>query len=185
MVYPPLDLFTVGLISSLLLFCFCGWALWKTGAFESWLRTFPRSRRAGTILLTIAAGWTWMLLKWMDLGEFSSLRPMLLILVPIAYVLSLRYIEDFLSVRALGMLLLLVAEPMLEAAFLKPPASRLILVILAYALIVKGMFFVGMPYVFLSGRDRLVRSAGRLRALLLGGLACAAILLIATVTRFR
>ncbi len=185
MVYPPLDLFTAGLIVSLALLCFYGWAFWKTEAFTRWLAVFPRSRTAGAVLLTVAAAWTWILLKTMDLGEFSNLRPMLLIAVPVAYALSLRFIEDFLSIRALGMLMLLAAEPILEAAFLKPPTSRLLLVLVAYALIVKGMFLVGMPYVFLSGRDRLLRAPGTLRLALGGGIAYAAALLLATLTRFR
>lgn len=185
MVYPPLGLFTVGLITSLLLIGLFGWALWKTEACKHWLRNFPRSPRAGAVLLTLAAGWTWLLIKTMDLGEFSTLRPILLIVVPVAYFLSLRYIEDFLSIRALGMLLLLGAEPMLEAAFLKPQTSRLLLVCLAYAMIIKGMFFVGMPYLFLSWRDRVLRSPSVLRMALVGGLAYGVLLLLLALAFYR
>ena len=45
-----------------------------------------------------------------------------------------------------GMLLLLAAEPLLESYALRSEQSRLLLVILAYAWIIAGLFFVGMPY---------------------------------------
>jgi hypothetical protein len=44
------------------------------------------------------------------------------------------------------MLLLLAAEPLLESCALRSEPSRLLLVILAYAWIIAGLFFVGMPY---------------------------------------
>lgn len=185
MVYPPLDLATVGFCASLALIALYAWALWQTDRLKAFLRIFPRSRRAGLLLLTIVTVWTWLLLRTMDLGEFSKLRPLLLVVVPVAGVLSARFIDDFLSIRALGMLFLLLAEPLLEAAFLKPQTSRLLLVVLAYAMIVKGMFLVGTPYIFLAVRDRLLRSGTFLRAALMGGLAYGVALLVVTWTRFR
>src|SRR6188768_3805968 len=46
----------------------------------------------------------------MDLGEFSTWRRMLKIGTPIAAVLLWMFVEEFLAVRALGMLVLLAAE---------------------------------------------------------------------------
>jgi hypothetical protein len=42
----------------------------------------------------------------------------------------------------------MVASPLLEAAFLKDPSSRLLVPIYAYALLTASMFWVGMPYLF-------------------------------------
>ena len=53
----------------------------------------------------------------MDLGEFSQFRTWLQIGVPIASVLTMSFIDEFLAVRALGMMALLSAEPVLSAAF--------------------------------------------------------------------
>jgi len=107
---------------------------------------FPRSRSAGTVLLVVAAIWSFLLVRAIDLGEFSPLRNPMLVAIVIGSVLSWIYVPEFLAVRALGMLLLLAAEPLLESAFLKPESSRLLLVMIAYAWVIAGLFFVGMPF---------------------------------------
>ena len=98
-------------------------------------------------------------------------------LTAIAYVLTLRFGMEFLSVRALGMLLLLVAEPLLESAWLRPEAGRLWLVTLAYVWIVCGLFFIGTPYIL---RDLISWSSAstlRWRTAALAGILYGAILL--------
>jgi hypothetical protein len=82
-----------------------------------------------------------------DLGEFSPLRRFMLLGIAVGAVLSWFFVEEFLAVRALGMLLLLAAEPLLESAVLRDEPSRLLLTILAYGWASAGLVFVGMPYV--------------------------------------
>ena len=48
--------------------------------------------------------------------------------------------------RALGILCLFAAEPLLDAAFLRYETSRLIVTVFAYILIVAGLLWVTMPY---------------------------------------
>jgi hypothetical protein len=57
-------------------------------------------------------------------------------------------VRDFLAVRALGLLGLMAAAPLLGAAFLKDPQSRLLVPIFAYAMLTASLFWVGMPYLF-------------------------------------
>ena len=45
----------------------------------------------------------------MDLGEFSLYRTWLQFAVPIAFILTLVFVDEFLAVRALGMLALLAS----------------------------------------------------------------------------
>ena len=66
--------------------------------------------------------------------------------IVVGAVASWIYVEEFLAVRALGMLLLLASEPLLESCALRSEQSRLLLVSLAYAWVIAGLFFVGMPY---------------------------------------
>jgi hypothetical protein len=146
------------------------------------LPRFPRSRTAGAVLLTIALVWSFWLLATMEMGEFSAFRRPLLIALPIGFVLVLRFVDEFLAVRALGILCLLAAEPLLEAAFLRPEASRLLITVLAYMMIVKGLVWVTMPYLLRDSIAWSVRSAERWRTL--SGLAlvfAAAILVCAVV----
>lgn len=185
MVYPPLSLAVAGFVAGLTLLVLCAAGLLRIETVRGLLPKMARARGIGIALLTVAAAWSWVLLRTMDLGEFSNLRFALLLLVPTGYVLTLLYVEDFLTVRAVGMLLLLMAEPLLEAAFLKPQGSRIVLVVLAYAMIVKGMFWVGMPYLFRDAVDWTVRSTGRVRLGLAGGLAYGLILLALSATAYR
>ena len=113
---------------------------------KNFLPQFPRSYAAGVILLTIDLIWSFGLLSTMEMGEFASFRRPLLFVLPIGFVLVLKFVDEFLAVRALGVLCLLAADPLLEAAFLRPEVSRLLVAVLAYLMIVAGLFWVTMPY---------------------------------------
>jgi hypothetical protein len=121
-------------------------ALFLETTVRRYLLAFPRSAAAGNLLFCAAAVYFGGLVAWTDLGEFTSMRPKFMIATGLASVLTLRFVQEFLSVRALGMLLLLVAEPLLEAAWMRPESGRLFLVGLVYLWIVSGLFCIGMPY---------------------------------------
>ena len=124
---------------------------------------FPRSRAAGVVLLSVDLVWTVWLLATIEMGEFAAFRRPLLVIVPIGYVLVLRLVDEFLAVRALGILSLLVAEPLLDAAFLRYEPSRLLVTVFAYLLIVVGLFWVMIPYILRDQINWGAQSAGRWR----------------------
>jgi hypothetical protein len=126
---------------------------------------FPRSHMAGVFLLTICLVWTFWLVATIQMGEFSSFRRPLLIALPIGYGLVLRFVGEFLAVRALGILCLLAAEPLLDAAFLRYETSRLLVTVLAYLLILAGLFWVAIPYVLRDQINWTARSPFRWRCL--------------------
>lgn len=172
-------------VTGCLLVALHAFALLRPRATQEWLRAFPRSKPAGFVLLTIAAVWSWLLIANIDLGEFSNWRTRLLILIPIAYVLTLVFVEEFLAARALGMVALLAAEPLLEAAFLRPEATRLFLVVLAYAWIVFAMFWIGTPYTLRNQIGWLLKDEGRWRAAAFAGILYGVLLLILPLTLHR
>jgi hypothetical protein len=129
------------------------------------IQKFPRSRIAGVVVLTVDLVWTMWLLATIEMGEFSSFRRPLLIVIPIGYVLTLRFVDEFLAVRALGILSLLAAEPLLDAAFLRYELSRLLVTIFAYLLIVAGLFWVMIPYLLRDQINWSARSPARWRAM--------------------
>jgi len=126
---------------------------------------FPRSHVAGVFLLTICLVWTFWLLATIQMGEFSSFRRPLLIALPIGYGLVLRFVGEFLAVRALGILCLLAAEPLLDAAFLRYETSRLVVTVFAYLLILAGLFWVAIPYLLRDQINWSTRSVFRWRSL--------------------
>ena len=169
--YEFLSLKAAGLIVGLLLIAAHAYALARPAQTMEALRVFPRSRVAGIVLLAAALAWTFWLWSTTDLGEFYTLRRPIQFLLPVGFYLTMRYVDEFLSVRALGILLLLAACPLLDAAFLRPETSRLLLVVLAYVWIIAGMFFVGAPHLFRDGLDKLrLGGPGRFQSAAIGGL---------------
>src|SRR6059058_5614428 len=156
MIYD-ISLQTVGMVAGALLVLIALPGFIKPALIQKWLRQFPRSGIAGVVLLTLTLVWSFWLLATMEMGEFSSFRKPLLIGLPIGYVLVLRFVEEFLAVRALGILCLLAAEPLLEAAFFRYETSRLFVTVLAYLLVLAGLVWVTMPYLL---RDKINWSTG-------------------------
>ncbi|MBV9488127.1 MAG: hypothetical protein JO069_00185 [Verrucomicrobia bacterium] len=186
--YPPrvyhFSLQTIGLVAGL-----CLLALHLTGLFrpvqtQAWLQRFPRSRLWGRILIVVAALWSFWLATNLDLGEFSGFRRMIQTVVPVLAILTALYVEEFLAARALGILALLAAEPVLSAAFLQPQWSRLFLVVLAYAWIIAGMFWVGKPYLLRDQITWISQTPQRWRAAIIAGVVYSAIILACTFIRF-
>ncbi|HZE56940.1 MAG TPA: hypothetical protein VE031_03720 [Chthoniobacterales bacterium] len=158
-----LTLQTAGYIAGIVLLLFGLWGLVRPDASQAAARNLPRSRVAGFVLLTIAFFWSFWLLATMEMGEFSSFRKPLLFILPVGFLLVLRFVDEFLAARALGILFLLAAEPLLDAAFFRSETSRLLVTVFAYILIVAGLFWVTMPYLMRDQINWSARTNGRWR----------------------
>jgi len=170
-----------GIVVALALILSHGWALNNTAKTQAFLKAFPRTYSWGVILLTIDFIWSEFALVNMDMGEFFNMRDKFMMIVAGGYVAVLIYVKEFLSVRALGALLLLVAGPVLSAAFLQPQTSRLLLPILAYVWIIVGMFYIGMPFLMRDWVNILISKPQRWNLAVYGGIAYGAVLLIAAL----
>jgi len=137
--------------------------LLRPALFQGLAKRLPRSRAAGVVLFSLAFLWALWLLATMEMGEFTSFRRPLLIALPIGFLLVLRFLGEFLSIRALGILCLLAAEPLIDAAFLRHEPSRLVVTVFAYLLIIAGLFWVTMPYLLRDQIDWTARTNGRWR----------------------
>ncbi|MDQ6859837.1 MAG: hypothetical protein M3032_01585 [Verrucomicrobiota bacterium] len=179
-----LNLQTAGIVAGVFLLLVSLPALLLPEASRTWIRTVPRSTIVGAVLLTIALVWSFWLLLTMEMGEFSSFRKPLLFVLPIGYALVLRFVNEFLAVRALGILYLLAAEPLLEAAFLRHETSRLLVTVFAYILIVKGLFWVTMPYLMRDGIAWGTRTIARWISVNALILVYGAIILVCAFTRY-
>src|SRR5207244_11574808 len=164
MIYD-LSLQTGGFIAGIALVLLSLPGLIKPGLVQDWLKRFPRSGVGGIVLLSLDLLWSFWLLATMEMGEFSSFRRPLLIVLPIGFFLVLKFVDEFLAVRALGILCLLAAEPLLDAAFFRYETSRLLVTVFAYLLIVAGLFWVAIPYVLRDQINWSARSVFRWRCL--------------------
>ena len=179
-----LSLQTAGIIAGAFLVLISLAGLLRPALFQNLAKQLPRSRAAGIVLLTLAFAWSLWLLLTMEMGEFSSFRRPLLIALPIGYFLVLRFVDEFLSVRALGILCLLAAEPLLSAAFFRYEPSRLAVTVFAYLLVVAGLFWVTMPYLLRDQIDWSARSNTRWRFMHGIGLLYGAAILVLAFTQY-
>jgi len=178
-----LSLHTAGVIAGAFLVVVGVFGLMKPD-FAQALKKFPRSRVAGAVLLTICLAWTFWLVATIQMGEFSSFRRPLMVALPIGYVLVLFFVDEFLAVRALGILCLLAAEPLLDAAFLRYETSRLFVTVFAYLLIIAGLFWVAIPYILRDQINWSARSVIRWRCLHAIALAYGGVILGYTFTQY-
>jgi hypothetical protein len=184
MIYP-LSLETALLLVGLAVIALHAVALVAPAKTQAWLKAFPRSETWGTILIAIACLWFWWLVANMDLGEFSNWRNALKIGTPIVGYLTWQYVKEFLAVRALGMIVLLGAEPLLEAAWMRPELSRLTMVTLVYVWISFSLFWIGMPYTLRDQIGWVSASRQRWTGAALLGVAWGAAILISRLTLHR
>ena len=180
MIYS-LTLQTAGLVTGAVLLVAHFMALRHAGESRRWLKQFPRSRAMGTLLIALATIWSFLLIWGMDLGEFARLRNVMLGAIVAGAILAWIYVEEFLAVRAIGMLALLAAEPLLEAAFMRHETTRLLLVLLAYVWIINGLFWVGMPWLMRDQIAWLTAKTPRYRAAAWVGLLYSVALIVCAV----
>lgn len=193
--YERLGLFSTGVTLGVFLLLLHVVMLVKAPAVQQFLVKFPRNQKIGQVILGIGMAWFWLLIApegkgWisflaMDMTEFNAVKPILRLLLPVIFVLVAMSIREFLSVRALGLLGLLLAQPLLDAAFLKDPMSRLLIPLWTYALIVASLFFVGMPYLFRDAVSWATATAGRWKVLCLAGAAYGVSLIVCAFAFWR
>lgn len=128
-----------------------GLALKFPAKAELGLRTFPRNFPVGLGLTAAALVWFLWLLMHMDLMEYTPHRPKFLVGFTVIAVASAFFLKDFLAVRASGVLLLLLAKVLLDAAFLRDESSRYLITLFAYLIVIKGMCLVAWPYLMRDG----------------------------------
>lgn len=193
--YEKLPLFGTGILLALWLIGLHLFMLLRPVACQRFLKRFPRNQQLGQVLLGIGLIWFWLLVAKpgngplsalaMELGEFDKLKPALRIIVPISIVLVGIAVKEFLAVRALGLLGLMVAAPLLESAFLEQPVTRLLIPLFAYALILKSLYWVGMPYLFRDAVSWATAEDRRWRLLSFAGLGYGTLMLLCALIFWR
>ena len=117
----------------------------KAGAL---LAAFPRSIWPGRILTVVDVVWFAFYaldagFPWVAANKWAVFVGALLLMAVVMV-----FVDELLSVRALGAFLLLAAQPLLDAAFPCASAWRLVVTVFAYALVIAGCTLVWSPYVF-------------------------------------
>lgn len=177
----PFTLRFVGLLLGLALIAAHMLAALKADNVRNFLVRFPRWHAAGVALLTIDLIWSWYIAFVMDWGEFETWRVPVLVFLPVAYGFMVALVHEFLAARALGILLLLAAMPVLDAAFMQSPASRLLVVVLAYVWVVLGLMWTSSPHLLRDHINFLLEGPRRWMVGAWGGVAYGVLILVSAL----
>lgn len=139
-----LSTLTVGLGLLLLLPQLYG--LFKPQAFAAAARRFPRSGTWGYALMGLGTIWFLWNLNAETISDFANHKGKMLLGFGAVGVLTCIYVKDFLAVRGLSVVLLLLAKLMLDTARWHDSAWRLVIAVWAYAMILAGMWFIVSPW---------------------------------------
>jgi hypothetical protein len=146
--------------------------------FGVWARRLSNNYPLGVVLMVLATLWFVVLTGLMDLGEISNIRVQLMVVWAIAGVLLAIFVRGFLTLRALGCLLLLAAALLLDAAFLATTPWRYVVTILAYVWVIAGMILVYSPHVGRKWIDWASENTEHMRVLAWPGVAAGLLLVI-------
>jgi hypothetical protein len=126
---------------------------------------FPRSVLWGRVLFAIVALWAGTVMFLAATDEWARLRVVIVAGVPLAYWLVINYAEQYLAVRSLAALSLLVCNLLLRAADLSEHPLRLIVTTLAYLWVLGAVWVTIAPHHlrdlvgFLMANDRRCRAS--------------------------
>lgn len=110
------------------------------------LRRFARHVWTGRILATLAWIWGAYALYMMPLDFISSYRDYIPFAALIAIPLTWFWMDELLTCRAIGGLLVLFPTPLLQVADLHPSPWRLVMVAITYLGLITGMLLILYPY---------------------------------------
>jgi hypothetical protein len=132
--------------------------------FSAEARKFPRSVSWGRILMAICALWAGIVMFNAATDDFAWLKPLVVIGVPIAYALVIHFADQFLAIRGLAALLLLIAKVTLNAADRSDQPSRLIVTVLAYLWVCAAIWMASAPHQVRDWINFVTKNAARCRA---------------------
>jgi hypothetical protein len=114
--------------------------------FAARVRKFPRSLPVGVALMLLGTAWFAWYFSQEQVSDFATAKPYLLAAFVAVGVGSCIYVQDFLAVRGLAVVFLLLAKMMVDTARWADTDWRLVVVTWAYVLVVWGIWFTVWPW---------------------------------------
>ena len=122
------------------------YGLLNPAAFAAGVRKFPRSLACGVVLMLLGTGWFVWYLNQEAIADFAAYKPLLLAGFAAVGVASCFFVQDFLAVRGLAVVALLLAKLMVDTARWAETDWRLVVVTWAYLLVAAGIWFTIYPW---------------------------------------
>ena len=118
----------------------------KPAEYGKALRAFPRSFGWGLLLMPLGTAWFLFNLNAETISDFAQYKGVMLLAFGALGIGTCIFVRDYLAVRGLAVVLLLLAWFTLNAARFKPSEWRLVIVVWAYLWVVMGMWLTVQPW---------------------------------------
>jgi hypothetical protein len=124
------------------------YGLKNPAGFAASVRKFPRSLPSGYVLMLLGTAWFLWNLSQESISDFASYKNILFAGFAAVGVLSCIFVQDFLAVRGLAVVLLLLAKLMVDTGrpYLAQTPLVLIIQAWAYVLVVVGIWLTVSPW---------------------------------------
>ena len=161
------------------------YALAQPGSFTIAAKKFPRSENWGYLFMALGTLWFLYNLNAESISDFADYKKMMLIGFGAVGVLTCIFVKDFLAVRGLAILLLLLAKLMLDTARWHDSQWRILVSLWAYVMILAGMTLTISPWRYRDLVQWAVATPERLKRLSMVRLAFCVLLIALGATAFR
>lgn len=160
------SLFTFTLLAAVVLLALGLPVLIAGKRLEPIVRAFPRHRLTAIITMVIGGGWFLWKITQLGQSDFGDYKNLLLLLFGATLIGSILFVQDFLAVRGVAIIVLLSANTGLKSAFgLYDIPSRLVLVSILYLFVVAAIYYGTMPFKMRDTLNWLYEAPVRMRAL--------------------
>ncbi|MCD6051738.1 MAG: hypothetical protein K0Q55_3147 [Verrucomicrobia bacterium] len=122
------------------------YALANPKGFTASARAFPRSIMWGYLLMALATGWFLYNVNAEDIADFASIKRMLMFAFGAIGIGTCLYVTDFLAIRGLAVLMLLLSKTIVDTARWHESDWRLVLITWAYVMVFMGIWLTISPW---------------------------------------
>ncbi len=163
------------------------YALTKPAQFTATARKLPRNLPVGMVLMALGTLWFLWIVNQEPIADFSAYKPAMMIAFGAVGFLTCIFVQDFLAVRGLAVVLMLLGKLMVDTGRPHLGASPWVLVIQvwAYVFIVIGMWFTITPWKMRDLIEFGTATQNRIRIGSLVRLAFAIFIVVLGLTVFR
>ena len=124
------------------------YGLAKPNAFAAVVRKFPRNLPAGFFLMALGTLWFLWLVKQEPIADFAAFKPHMMAAFAGIGIATCIFVQDFLAVRGLAIVLILLAKLMVDTGrpHLGETAWVLVIQTWAYVLVAAGIWLTISPW---------------------------------------
>lgn len=122
--------------------------LMNPSRFRDAVRRFPRSDTWGYILVLSSTAWFLWNLQLENISDFAPYKPLMLFGFAAIGILTCIFVRDFLAIRGLAIMLLLLAKVALDTQRWADTNWKNVITVWAYLWVLAGIWFTVSPWYF-------------------------------------